>query len=54
MILSCPRFGDLAADIVWRNQSSIGLRFVAPPEDVAKALGDTLPLLPTDGQVPPS
>ena len=24
--LSCPRFGDLEADIVWRNQSSLGLR----------------------------
>ena len=54
VILSCPRFGDLAADIVWRNQSSIGLRFVAPPEDVAKALGVTLPLLPSGAQPPPS
>jgi hypothetical protein len=48
--LSCPRFGDLEAEIVWRNQGSIGLRFAAPPEDVAKALGDTLPLLPSNGQ----
>jgi hypothetical protein len=53
-ILSCPRFGDLEAEIVWRNQSSIGLRFGAPPEDVARALGDTLPLLPQGGQTPSS
>jgi PilZ domain len=50
VILSCPRFGDLEAEIVWRNQSSIGLRFSAPPEDVARALGDTLPLLPQGAQ----
>ena len=54
VILSCPRFGDLEAEIMWRNQSSIGLRFAAPPEDVARALGDTLPLLPQGGQDPSS
>jgi hypothetical protein len=48
--LSCPRFGDLEAEIVWRNEGSIGLRFSAPPEDVARALGDTLPLLPQNGR----
>lgn len=49
VILSCRRFGDLEAEIMWRNQNAIGLRFAASPEDVAKALGDTLPLLPETG-----
>jgi PilZ domain len=46
VILSSVRFGDLAGEIVWRSPNSIGVRFFASPEDVAKALGDTLPLLP--------
>lgn len=48
--LSCRRFGELETEIVWRNQTSLGLRFMKPPEEVAKAFGDTLPLLPSNGQ----
>jgi len=45
--LSCTRFGALEGDIIWRSPSALGIRFVLAPELVAKALGDTLPLLPS-------
>jgi hypothetical protein len=44
MVTLCsPRFGELDGEVMWRAPGAIGIRFIAPPEDVAKMLGDLLP-----------
>jgi hypothetical protein len=55
MVTLCsPRFGEIEGEIVWRGPSAIGVRFSAPPEEVAKALGDTLPRLYEQKEEPSS
>jgi hypothetical protein len=52
VILRSVRFGELSGEIVWSSPSAIGIRFMATPQDVAKAMGDSLPLLPAkDGHI---
>lgn len=42
--LVLDRFGALAAEIVWRRADLIGLRFTDAPTEIARILGDSLPL----------
>jgi len=42
--LVLERFGSLAGELVWRRAGTIGLRFLASSEEVARLLGDSLPL----------
>ncbi|MBV9522659.1 MAG: PilZ domain-containing protein [Alphaproteobacteria bacterium] len=48
VIISSTRFGDVAGEIVWQNPSALGVRFLAPPEEIIKTLGDKLPLAATE------
>jgi hypothetical protein len=40
--LRCPRFGNLAATVVWQRESEIGLRFRDRPEFVTEILDRAL------------
>ena len=42
VVLRSSRFGDLAAEVVWRQDEEIGLKFVDDPEIVAGVLGRAL------------
>jgi hypothetical protein len=42
--LVIDRFGALAAEVVWRRADLIGLRFTDAPAEIARVLGDSLPL----------
>jgi PilZ domain len=55
MVTLCSgRFGEFEGEVVWRGQGAIGMRFSAPPEEVARALGDTLPRLYEGSPAQPS
>ncbi len=42
VVLRCSRIGDLAAEVVWRQDEEIGLKFADDPEIVAGVLGQAL------------
>ena len=42
VVLRSSRIGDLAAEVVWRQDEEIGLKFVDDPEIVAGVLGRAL------------
>lgn len=46
--LCSARFGTIPGEIVWSGPTSLGIRFTAPPQDVARAMGDRLPLIGGD------
>jgi hypothetical protein len=41
--LACPRFGSLGAEVAWRRDKELGIRFIAEPAQVAELLCDLLP-----------
>ena len=42
VVLRNPRIGDLAAEVVWRQNDELGLRFADDPEMVAEIIGRAL------------
>ncbi len=42
VVLHCSRFGDLVAEVVWRQDEEIGLKFADNPETIAGVLGRAL------------
>jgi hypothetical protein len=42
VVLRNSRIGELAAEIVWRQDEEIGLKFADDPETVAKIIGRAL------------
>ncbi len=42
VVLRNPRIGDLAADVVWRQNDELGLKFADDPETVAEIIGRAL------------
>lgn len=44
VVLRNPRIGDLAAEVVWRQNDELGLRFADDSETVAEIIGRALAL----------
>ncbi len=42
VVLRNPRIGDLAAEVVWRQNEELGLKFAEDPEIVAEIIGRAL------------
>ena len=42
-ILNIPRFGDFESDVAWQSNDSMGLQFLATPQQVADLIGEALP-----------
>jgi hypothetical protein len=42
--LVLERFGALEGELVWRRAGTIGLRFLTPPDEVGRLLGESLSL----------
>ncbi len=42
VVLRNPRIGDLAAEVVWRQNDELGLKFADDPEIVAEIIGRAL------------
>jgi len=42
LVLHCSRFGDLVAEVVWRQDEEIGLKFADTAETIAGVLGRAL------------
>jgi hypothetical protein len=42
VVLRNPRIGDLAAEVVWRQDDELGLKFADDPGTVAEIIGQAL------------
>jgi hypothetical protein len=42
VVLRNPRIGDLSAEVVWRQNEELGLKFVDDPDTIAEIIGRAL------------
>jgi hypothetical protein len=42
VVLRNPRIGDLSAEVLWRKDDELGLKFVDDPETIAEIIGRAL------------
>lgn len=42
-LLTIPRLGEFEADVVWRNDSSMGLKFDRHPDEIRLLLAEIMP-----------